>query len=170
MRGLFIGVVLFLSAWQSGCQVGSGACLYGGRSYPAGGSFPSDDGCNTCSCLPQGDVACTLRACIATGDGGDTVMCTATPAVFPTFDKRCTLPADCVTVLHQTNCCGSAKAIGIVTSEKGRFDRDEQICDAMYPKCGCPTLPPVAEDGKSSTGGNDIAVACKAGSCMTFIP
>jgi hypothetical protein len=38
-------------------------CAYGGWVYPAGSSFPSTDGCNTCGCTSGGDVACTKKAC-----------------------------------------------------------------------------------------------------------
>ena len=38
-------------------------CEYGGQVYPAGSSFPSTDGCNTCGCSEDGSVACTDMAC-----------------------------------------------------------------------------------------------------------
>lgn len=37
-------------------------CEHGGKTHAAGESFPSEDGCNTCSCSETG-VACTRRAC-----------------------------------------------------------------------------------------------------------
>ena len=40
-------------------------CSYGGATYNPGASFPSTDGCNTCSCGPTGSVGCTKKACIA---------------------------------------------------------------------------------------------------------
>lgn len=40
-----------------------GTCSYGGMAYPVGTSFPSSDGCNTCSCTAGGQIVCTLRAC-----------------------------------------------------------------------------------------------------------
>lgn len=46
-------------------------CNYNGATYPQGTSFPSDDGCNTCSCGPLGRVLCTKRACLI--DAGATV-------------------------------------------------------------------------------------------------
>ena len=45
------------------------ACTYAGASHASGSSFPSTDGCNTCICLPDGQAACTTKAC---GDGGTT--------------------------------------------------------------------------------------------------
>ena len=37
-------------------------CEYAGKIYKSGEGFPSDDGCNSCSCV-DGEVACTLMAC-----------------------------------------------------------------------------------------------------------
>jgi len=37
-------------------------CTYEGVQYSNGESFPSNDGCNTCSCT-NGEVVCTLMAC-----------------------------------------------------------------------------------------------------------
>ena len=34
-----------------------------GSTFPAGVTFPSLDGCNTCSCLSDGSVVCTEIAC-----------------------------------------------------------------------------------------------------------
>lgn len=43
-----------------------GTCAYNGKTYAAGDSFPSADGCNTCTCSAGGAVACTERACAGT--------------------------------------------------------------------------------------------------------
>lgn len=40
-------------------------CEYNGNTYNDGDSFPSSDGCNTCSCS-SGAVACTEKACVST--------------------------------------------------------------------------------------------------------
>jgi len=39
------------------------ACTHNGVGYPAGATFPAGDGCNSCSCAANGQVACTLIAC-----------------------------------------------------------------------------------------------------------
>jgi hypothetical protein len=39
------------------------SCEHGGKTYADGESFPSTDGCNTCTCSQAG-VACTKRACL----------------------------------------------------------------------------------------------------------
>ena len=38
-------------------------------SYAVGQSFPSPDGCNTCTCTPEG-ITCTLKECGGGGGGG----------------------------------------------------------------------------------------------------
>lgn len=38
-------------------------CAYDGTTYTPGQSFPSTDGCNTCTCGSNGTVGCTKRAC-----------------------------------------------------------------------------------------------------------
>jgi hypothetical protein len=50
----------------SGCMDKAAACRVNGSTYAAGESF--SDGCNTCTCMAAGSVACTTRACL--GDGG----------------------------------------------------------------------------------------------------
>jgi hypothetical protein len=44
---------------------GSGGviCTIGGVGHPAGTTFPSPDGCNSCTCTVDGQLACTERAC-----------------------------------------------------------------------------------------------------------
>jgi hypothetical protein len=37
-------------------------CSYNGKTYSDGASFPSTDGCNTCTCSASG-VGCTKKAC-----------------------------------------------------------------------------------------------------------
>lgn len=49
------------------CASSGGTCDYNGQIYKAGESFPSSDGCNTCSCTKGGLVACTERACAFCG-------------------------------------------------------------------------------------------------------
>ena len=42
----------------------SKSCNYNDITYQAGDSFEAGDGCNSCTCGEDGNVACTLRACI----------------------------------------------------------------------------------------------------------
>lgn len=54
-------------------------CSVGGQTYPVGASFPSEDGCNTCTCLANGSAACTKIACV---DGGPTTCTLDTAYTF----------------------------------------------------------------------------------------
>ena len=68
---LFVcGALLGAVAW-SGCNKRGTStmaavpttCSYEGEVYEVGESFPASDGCNTCQCMANGKVACTLMAC-----------------------------------------------------------------------------------------------------------
>jgi hypothetical protein len=58
------GTVPLLGNSCGGGPLKGNTCDYGGKTYGDGASFPSTDGCNTCSCS-GGSVQCTLRACVA---------------------------------------------------------------------------------------------------------
>jgi hypothetical protein len=177
-------------ALASGCIPNGGggrSCTVGGKVYKSGERFPSPDGCNTCQCV-DGTAACTEIACVpdmaiaggdgmsmggdgmAAGDlGGAEVMCAvAMNPTFPTFSKACRGDGECAIGVHQINCCGSQKAIGMNRGEVPRFEAAEKLCRSQYPRCGCPTLPTVAEDGRSEIQGS-ILVRCDAGACMTYV-
>ena len=49
-------------------DLGGSDCTYGGKGYDAGDSFPADDGCNSCVCGDDGQVACTLVGCMGDGE------------------------------------------------------------------------------------------------------
>ena len=57
-------------------------CLYNNVNYAAGSSFKSSDGCNTCSCSSNGQVACTLLYCLASGGSSGTGGSTSVTCVF----------------------------------------------------------------------------------------
>ncbi len=52
-----------LTAEVNACLRKNGVCAYNGSTYQSGQSFPSTDGCNTCTCTESGGLACTERAC-----------------------------------------------------------------------------------------------------------
>lgn len=118
-----------------------------------------------------------LAACgSSTSGGGGAATSTITSGTggafncetsFPTFDKTCAADSDCVTKLHQINCCGTQVAIGVAKSQSAAFDAAEASC--AWPMCGCATMPTKAEDGNTSETGGPIPVECDDGKCMTFI-
>lgn len=60
----FLALLVATSACggRQATSAGAASCDYDGKTYPDGASFPSADGCNSCSC-EAGSVACTTRAC-----------------------------------------------------------------------------------------------------------
>ena len=48
---------------SSNVPVPSGTCSYNGITYKTGEGFVASDGCNSCSCSADGQVACTAMAC-----------------------------------------------------------------------------------------------------------
>lgn len=96
------------------------------------------------------------------------VKCTDNPPSFPSFTKFCEVDDDCDFVVHQSDCCGNATAIGVWKAVKGAFASAESQCREQYPACGCPAMPPKAEDGKSSAS-SAFGVACTSGKCQTYV-
>jgi hypothetical protein len=105
-----------VSVAQNGACASAGGCTYNGQPHAAGGSFPSVDGCNTCSCQKDGSVICTERACMPTTCGG--IAALTCPK-----DQYCNFPL-------ATN-CGA-------TDQSGTCAPKPQACTAIYkPVCGC---------------------------------
>lgn len=101
------------------------------------------------------------------GTGGGTGGCASLDAPA----KACSTDADCVTVLHQLNCCGTHVALGISKSAAAAYQTLEATCSADFPQCGCATEATKAEDGKTAADFSaSIPVACNAGKCETYIP
>lgn len=92
-------------------QCKKNTCTYNGKTYKEGASFPSTDGCNTCTCR-KGQVACTQRACVSCGSRGL---------------KPCPTEQYC----DQPGHCGA-------TDKPGVCKRKPQGCTAVVlPVCGC---------------------------------
>ena len=94
--------------------------------------------------------------CSFGGDAGD----------FPRFDKTCTNSASCSIGFHQSDCCGSLRAIGFNHANRDAFDAAEKQWEATCAKCNCPPAPTLTDDGKSGTM-QTITVSCDSGSCVT---
>jgi len=81
--------LLFLGA---GCQFSSQeyACAFDGQRYEVGESFQATDGCNTCFCGEDGQIACTE------------IACEATPAI-----DECQTDNDCLEQAIDTSYCAT---------------------------------------------------------------
>jgi hypothetical protein len=89
-------------------------CDYGGMKYDPGESFLAGDGCNTCGCLEDGSVVCTLIACGASCGGPD--------------DAPCGAGEYCQFALGT---CGEGGVVGLCAL------RPEACAELFQPVCGC---------------------------------
>jgi len=100
--------------WLDGGHSSRG-CVVDGEEHAVGESFPSSDGCNTCSCSSNGQVACTLRACVAICGGIAGLTC----------------PEDQYCNFSEEARCGAADATGTCVEKPGACTRE------FRPVCGC---------------------------------
>jgi len=115
------------------------------------------------------DVAQDLDALIDP-DGSNEIECQYGAAFVAQFDKSCSRSSDCVIVFFGLDCCGTTLAAGVNASEETRFNEIWAECVMELPMCGCPSGPPVAEDGQSTMNLDDIQVGCLGGTCLTYLP
>jgi hypothetical protein len=129
-----------------------GACSQAVSAIDAGGDSNTNDALATDSALDA------------------VVQCRASPSVFPTFDRSCATAMDCVIAAHQTDCCGTLRAMGIRASEQTAFQAAESACIAMYPACGCASNLITTDDGAMSRNGlSSIQVTCNGAMCTTSV-
>ena len=83
-------------------------CPLNGIIYKVNESFPSEDGCNTCSCIETGEIVCTEKACDITPTKAATKSATKV-TVTPT--KAATKSATKVTVVPTKTTTSSAKKV-----------------------------------------------------------
>jgi hypothetical protein len=77
-RTIFIFVFISLTLFTAACSDNSkeneeDVCTYDGQTFEIGDSFPSTDGCNTCTCGENGAVGCTQMGCVAICEYNDVV-------------------------------------------------------------------------------------------------
>ena len=85
---------------------------------------------------------------------------------FPPFDRRCSGPDECSIGVHQIDCCGTHRALGLAERVRASFSELEVDCRNAMPACDCPPGPTVADD--ESTAFSDMpAVACIDGICVS---
>ncbi len=101
-------------------------------------------------------------------DAGE-VHCWPGEPIFPTFDSSCGDGRDCRVAIHQIDCCGSRRALGINYLEQDRFNEAEVICEAQYPQCRCPDRGILTDDGNSTYEATDVGAFCNQGTCATFV-
>lgn len=102
---------------QPVCGVDGGECTceYDGKTYAVGDTFKDREDCNTCSCQANGDVVCTLVACVKSCGGLQGLACAD--------DEFCSFAPDAL--------CGAADATGLCQTRP-------QACTEQYdPVCGC---------------------------------
>jgi hypothetical protein len=165
-------------------QGGHATCVVDGVSHRPGDTFPDPDGCNTCSCGDDGQVACTLRFCVAScggitgqgcsegqfcdfppetqcGAGDQTGSCAAQPE-FCTFEFNPVCGCDDVTY---GNACEAAAA-GISVASEGECASDCQTdSDCPLPPCAC-----LDEDGDGTCDNQCPVPVCLDGRCSVPNP
>jgi len=110
------------------------------------------------ACVGSGPCGCGPYVC-----PGDESSCEA----FDQPNRSCQTADDCDVVVHQVNCCGTTRAMGINKAVAAYLGELEKLCRETYPACGCPTGPQEADDGTTANGANDANVTCAAGVCAT---
>jgi hypothetical protein len=153
-------------------------------------------GANADCVAPQGAPMCGMAPPVCEGENGYVVAyangcydgcvhareCGGSPAYcagamgnsFPSFSNTCQTDMDCYLAIHQTDCCGSMRALGIVASEQVSFRNDEAICESEYPGCGCASQGILADDGQRTLDSSRVHVRCSMGTaggstCMTYV-
>lgn len=108
-----------------------------------------------------------LTACTSANPVSDAgIACGAT---FPTFADACGRDVECAVAVHQTDCCGNQRGLGITASQRAAFDAAEAVCRPMFPRCGCPTQGILCDDDRRTFDPTAIAVTCVAGRCRTSV-
>lgn len=132
---------------------GGGQCSYAGKTWKVGDRFSDTDGCNTCSCLSSGDVACTLIGCSSgCTDGKNTYKPGETYQ--PGGCGSCTCQADGSSICLAIACAPSCKDEYGKTHQPGETFASPDGCNS----CSC------GSDGNVSC----TDVACGGTGTCTF--
>ncbi len=165
-------------------------CPYGGKTYTIGASFPSTDGCNTCTCSANGAVACTLMACVSSSSSS------SVSATLCVSDTECsggtvcsTRYGDCLSTCEDTSapciqvCAGHCIAPDEEESDDDGDDDEEATCgnglcedgeEAWCPACAtayppCTTPCTVGTCPQDCSGAGNAACAT-AGLSVPVVP
>ena len=149
---------------SSGGAPGS-SCVYQGKSYPAGSSFPASDGCNACTCQSSGMVACTARACVndcsAIGAAYASVVEKA-KVCDPSRTGQCTavaltnLPCGCTTPVNAEN----QEALAQLAALEMQADA---ACSAVCSPCVPPGPGTCTPNGSCEEAPLRASASCKVG-------
>jgi hypothetical protein len=89
------------------------------------------------------------------------------------IDRSCETDTDCSVGLHQTDCCGNAVMLVYLTTDYPVYANGESACQASYPACGCPALPPMTDSGEIVTDTSAVLAACVSRGprnvCVTYV-
>lgn len=117
-----------------------------------------------------------LAACTSANPAADAgsvsdaaIVCGSSVSSFPTFSDACGSDGECAVAVHQTDCCGNQRGLGITASQRAAFDAAEAVCRPMFPHCGCPTQGILCDDDRRTLDPAAIAVTCVAGRCRTSV-
>ncbi len=95
----------------------------------------------------------------ALGDGGAVECLGANQGLNREF-QACATSADCKLVSYDLDCCGSTHTTAVNASKLAEVEACIVARRTAGPRCKCPALPPVTDDGKSTSSTTDIAVEC----------
>lgn len=162
-----------VDAADAAADVAADLCMIECPAPPPGCRY---EGPVTCSPRSCGTLVCADAGADAAADApadaaGDVpISCSGSGAAsFPTFSSACGADGDCAVAVHQTDCCGNQRGLGIVASQRAAFEAAEAVCRPMYPRCGCPTRGILCDDEQWTFSADMVGVACRAGRCTTFV-
>jgi hypothetical protein len=144
---------------------GSGGST-GGSSGTGGGGDGSTGAAGSGGAVGADDAGTTDSGT----DAAPAVDCLASPQVFPTFDRVCWDDFWCAVLLHQTDCCGNQRALGMLHPEFERLTPSEQVCKSQYPACDCAGGNITTDTGQTATVASQIKVQCRANVCTSYVP
>jgi hypothetical protein len=122
---------------SSGTGGAGGGCTYNGVTHAVGSTFPSSDGCNTCSCAAGGQVACTLRACPPDAGTDAAASCT--------LDTMIRYGQTGGNVAYENQATLAPPASYTYTRRGVRTDPIDLSCMPAFPPCNSATAVDVAD-------------------------
>lgn len=170
--GLWPALLVFSACARDPVAVAPDAAAPESGSDARGGSLATADGPTLAgdagALAPDGAVSVDLAGAVSVDASSPPTLVCGPNRALPPLEAACTTTADCLAVIHQTDCCGSQIAVGIRTSERARFEMLEQACRASYPQCMCAPRQLTTEDGSLIADPRELAAECVAGRCTSF--